>query len=284
MRQHHGKNELFFLSHKAREHGMLGGPNVDLPCGKCLPCRHAQANSWGNRVDHEARLHESSCHLTLTHAPEHYTGDLDKRTVDLFFDRLRISMKRAGLGKLRFFLVGEYGDETERGHFHMVVFGQDFFSWCLDAGFGRDEALHSEKLTRLWGQGHVHVTRFGPGTASYVAAHQWKAFQAEREPFVRYSRNPPIGAEFLRRYHDDFLRNGFVTNGKGVKQVCPKHYFNWKAYKELLQPLKERRREFAAEKKARLRRAGFTQPDLDRANANRLKNLVARSGLKRSMH
>lgn len=258
--------------------------SVELPCGKCLPCRHAKANAWGNRVDQEARMHDSSCHITLTFDPEHYTGELDKRTVDLFFDRLRIAMRRDGLGKLRFFLVGEYGDQTERGHFHMVVFGQDFIEWCADAGMGDEEVLFSEKLSSLWGQGSVRVTRFGPGTAAYVAAHQWKAFQAERKPFVRFSRDPPIGFEFLRQFYDDFLRNGFVTNGKGVKQVCPAHYFNWQAYKDVLQPIKVRRRAFALERKARLEAAGFTDEDFARANRNRLINLVARSGLKRSQH
>lgn len=261
-----------------------GAPNAELPCAKCLACRHAKAGSWANRVHQEARLHEVNVHLTLTYAPEHYTGQLEADDIDLYLDRLRIAMKRAGLPPLRYFLVGEYGDQTERGHFHMVVFGADFAEWSTDAGFDGEQFVVSEKLCRLWGKGHVYVSPFGEGTAAYVAAHQWKAYEAGRKPFMRCSKKPPIGYEFLRRYADDFLRNGFVTDGSGTKQSVPSHYFTWKAFKDYLSPVKAKRRIAARERKERLLKAGFTPEDFERAAENQSINLRARSGLKRSRH
>jgi len=104
--------------------------NVDLtrplkiPCGKCEPCRLHRAGETAKRAYHE--FHTSGfvgMFITLTYDDENIPscGHFDERDIVLFVKRLRkISPKIRTLG------VAEYGENTKRPHFHLLVFGHIF--------------------------------------------------------------------------------------------------------------------------------------------------------------
>ena len=58
-------------------------------------------------------MHESSQFITLTYAPENYpkNGSVSPREMQLFLKRLRRLVEPV---QLRYYLVGEYGDHTQR--------------------------------------------------------------------------------------------------------------------------------------------------------------------------
>ena len=97
---------------------------VVVPCGKCLGCRKAHARQWAIRLVHEAQLHPTSAwFVTLTYddgsLPDN--GSLDPRDLQLFLKKLRRKHRR----KLRYYACGEYGDASDRPHYHLVLYGPE---------------------------------------------------------------------------------------------------------------------------------------------------------------
>lgn len=107
------------------------------PCGKCRHCRLNQRAKKTTRLTLEGKDHEHCLFVTLTYSNEflpvqlydtktgeciagHPLGCLDKRAVQLFLKRLR---KKMSPTPLRIFYAGEYGDEKQRPHYHLVLWG-----------------------------------------------------------------------------------------------------------------------------------------------------------------
>ena len=66
--------------------------------------------------------HERSVFLTLTYSDENLPEDLSisKRHLQLFLKRLR---KQSGRKGIKYFGTGEYGEYSQRPHYHAIVFG-----------------------------------------------------------------------------------------------------------------------------------------------------------------
>ena len=109
---------------------------MEFPCGKCLPCKQNNKKQWIFRLEREQLEAEISTFVTLTYEAEHlpfsYTErgreilsiepTLDYRDVQKFFKRLR---KRHPYNKelpIKYFVVGEYGTENSRPHYHTIIF------------------------------------------------------------------------------------------------------------------------------------------------------------------
>lgn len=112
---------------------------VEIPCGQCIECRLQRSRRWADRCMLELGYHESSYFLTLTYDNDHIpknplidydTGEiyaenatLVKKDLQDFMKRLRRAYEYKGYdNKLRFFACGEYGSQTLRPHFHIIVF------------------------------------------------------------------------------------------------------------------------------------------------------------------
>lgn len=134
----------------------------------------------------ESRLHEFSCFATLTYDEEKYPGQLVPYHTQTWLKRLR---KRLGSERpLRYFLVGEYGDQTERAHYHAALFGVS--------------QLESELVSLSWGHGFIQLGDLTLESAQYIAGYVTKKMTAFDDPrlngrhpeFARMSRRPGIGA------------------------------------------------------------------------------------------
>jgi len=116
-----------------------------------MECRLAYSREWAIRMSHEMQMHDRSCFLTLTYddvnLPRH--GQLVKRDLQLFFKRLR---KLAG--PFRYVACGEYGELKRRPHFHVALFGLDFFSDRIEYGEGirGDKIFVSPTVGLVWGK------------------------------------------------------------------------------------------------------------------------------------
>lgn len=149
-----------------------------------MPCRVNRKRLWSSRLTLETMCHASSWFITLTYAPEFEPpgGTLVPRDVQLFLKRLRLSASEP----LRYYFVGEYGDRTERPHYHAALFG-----------------LSDPNLVEpAWARGHVHIGTLTPDSASYLVSYVTKGLTRPgdsklggRHPeFARMSRHPGIGA------------------------------------------------------------------------------------------
>lgn len=138
----------------------------------------------------ESMLHSDQCFVTLTYEDSKLPSGGNLQPVDavLWLKRLRAAFR----ARLRFFLVGEYGEGTWRPHYHALLFGLPL-------------SVPSEELVKkTWGKGHVQLGDVSEASIRYTCGYALKKLTKSgdlkllgRVPeFVRMSRNPGIGHGF----------------------------------------------------------------------------------------
>lgn len=261
---------------------------IKLPCGKCSGCRLERSRQTAIRLMHEAQLHERTCFITPTYnddylptrqrlassedltarrpprgltsgtskaharenrAHEDEQASLWPRDLTLFTKRLNYSVtERFGKG-VRYYAVGEYGGLTNRPHYHIAVFGEDFaddrqfWKWSKSG-----HALwRSSRLQDLWGMGDVDIGELTFESAAYIARYMMKKVlgtseKAEKmrderyrrtdasgqdywlEPeFNRMSRNPGLGSRWFEAFKNSvYPHDRVVVRGHPCKP--PRYY------------------------------------------------------------
>lgn len=212
---------------------------LELPCGQCIGCRLERSRQWAVRCMHEAQLHRHNAFVTLTYDDSHLplSGSLVYSDFQLFMKRLR---KR--LGRVRFYMAGEYGSENWRPHFHALLFGCEFPDLYYWRTKGRNKLYRSAMLEELWTAGSSEVGEVTFQSASYVARYCMEKVtgdpaamhyavvdprtgeMVQRVPeFNHMSLKPGIGAEWLEKYREDVYPSGLcVVNGRQMRP--PKFY------------------------------------------------------------
>lgn len=256
---------------------------MNIACGQCMGCRLDKAREWATRVTHEASLHRSNAFVTLTYddrfLPE--DGSLSVRAIQLFQKRLR---KSVAPQRLRFFSVGEYGDDTWRPHYHLIVFGHAFnadrFLW--ETSKGGDAYYRSPALEALWPYGHSRIGDVNPQSAAYVARYALKKITGKERAqdhylrphpvtgelhrvipeFARMSTSPGIGAGWLDKFRGDCFPSGFVVID-GEKRPVPKYYVK----RATLTEREQLKRLVAAKRTARAHAADNTPERLEAREA-----------------
>lgn len=160
-------------------------------CGQCMPCRIRRRKLWAHRMMLESLVHGDSCFVTLTTkfvcfgGTHERTATLDPKVTQNWLKRLR---KEIFPRKVRYFLCGEYGEKSERPHYHAAMFGLSRFD--------------SKIIERTWGIGHVYVGDITEASANYIAGYVTKKMTSKDDSrlygrfpeFARMSRRPGIGA------------------------------------------------------------------------------------------
>lgn len=195
------------------------------------------------RLVGESKCHVNNSFVTLTYSDEHYPpdGGLDYRHVQLFFKRLRLAV-----GAFRFFVAGEYGEETGRCHWHALLFGVHFSDRVRYSSLYRESDIlyTSRVLDSAWKLGECKIGDVNYATARYVAKYCLKDYRGAldsgefdrvhlatgeivrvRPPFARMSLRPGIGFPWLEKYWQEVIcHDGVVVNGK-LKRI-PKFYMS----------------------------------------------------------
>lgn len=221
-----GKRGLTFDSRAS-----FSGLPIKIACGQCVGCRLEKSRQWAVRCMHENKMHEVSSFVTLTYDDEHLPagGTLVKRDLQLFMKRLR----KARDEKIRFYACGEYGDRTNRPHYHLLLFNCGFADRRLrKRSAGGHDCYDSAELRELWPAGQNLIGDVTFESAAYVARYVLKKItgpMAEwhysgREPeFTLMSRRPGIGLPFLEKYGDEIYRHdSCIVRGKECKP--PRYY------------------------------------------------------------
>lgn len=237
-RNENGKREITFR----RTEGFGDWKALSLPCGQCIGCRLDNAQSWAIRCYHEAQLHDWSSFITLTYDEEHIpdNNSLKREHLTKFLKRLRKSLNH----KISVFACGEYGDETERPHYHALIFGWDFPDKKFHK-FTKDQEpmFTSEKLERLWSEPKprsLHSERLGQcslgaatfRSASYVARYVSKKitgpkaeehYRGRLPEFATQSLRPAIGLNWIKNNWKEVYPCDFVIC-EGKKMNPPRFY------------------------------------------------------------
>lgn len=201
-----------------------GEPTHWLPCGKCLGCREIQQQQLAIRVQHEARYYEHRHFLTLTYTEEKCPDGLRKDDMQRFWKRLRKNTSE----RIKHLTCGEYGDRTQRPHYHAAVLGlkiDDLKKWD-------SENSTSQTIDRLWGNGIVTVSELTEQRIQYVAGYVLKKAGYRRQtycdedgvelqaPYRDMSKG--LGKQWIEAYATD-LRNGYLQHN-GAKHSIPRYY------------------------------------------------------------
>lgn len=154
----------------------------------------------------ELKNHKTATFATLTYGELPEGASLKPSDVQKFLKRLR---KKGH--EIRYFAVGEYGDVTQRPHYHLVIFGYP------NCDYGRSR--YTKKITsccgpcdeiqETWGLGHVLLGEANEHSLQYVAGYVVKKMTNAKNPkvlewlngrnpeFARMSLKPGIGANSL---------------------------------------------------------------------------------------
>lgn len=226
-----------------------------VPCGRCHYCISNKRKEWSIRLKHEFQSATKASFVTLTYNDFHVpirqapVGDdenmiyeyqvLDKEDLQKYFKRLRkdytqcqnrIQYKhkdgkvsrlvKCGVcvkcrNELRYYAVGEYGERSQRPHYHILFFG-----------IGRNE---SQLLTEKWGKGHIRIDDMNEATINYTTKYmfkkgKWDNYMPEK-PFSLMSRKPPIGHKWLKANRKGKKRALDATVlDNGYKNRMPRSY------------------------------------------------------------
>lgn len=221
-----GKRSLVF--DKRASHS---GIAVQIPCGQCIGCRLQHSLDWAVRCMHEKSSHEVSSFITLTYNDANLPvdGSLDYRHFQLFMKRLR---ERSEF-KFKFYMCGEYGDRTNRPHYHALLFGCDF----SDRTFYRrtksgDRLDTSQLLEDVWQLGFCTVGDVTFESAAYVARYITKKVTGEKAADHYMGRTPEftnmsngIGSAWIAAHgKQTFSHDNIIINGR--KARVPRFYDN----------------------------------------------------------
>lgn len=166
----------------------------------------------------ENLCHSASAFVTLTYAEDMLPAGASLQPVHLqeFLKRLREHCFRKEQKKVRFYGVGEYGDKSERPHYHVLLFG---YQTCL-----RGPSFYTETRTSccsrcdlirdVWGYGHVGLGSVTHQSVRYVCGYITKNMRHRhdvrlkgREPeFARMSLRPGIGYAALDELTQTILK------------------------------------------------------------------------------
>ena len=188
------------MGKKLRYEDLMYEPRVMLiPCGQCIGCRIRQREDWTTRIELEARQwpKEKIWFITLTYDDEHVpgmilkTGELLRKAqyvwkpgeetpesvqtllytdVQKFLKRLRKAYK----AQLRFFCAGEYGEQTARPHYHMILYGWEPTDLKQLYKIHHNGYYTREWMAGIWGMGQIQIAQATPETYRYVAGYVTK--------------------------------------------------------------------------------------------------------------
>lgn len=216
--------------------------SIKIPCGQCRGCRMDNCRQWADRMMMELDHSKKSVFLTLTYNDENLpmrydmtTGEvvntLQKRDLTNFFKRLR---KRFKGKEIRYYACGEYGSNTHRPHYHIIIFGLDLgdFNIIGENGIitsmivlqgrnelGQDYYKCDWLSEEVWKHGFVCLSEVSWRTCAYVARYVKKKDKGlvqdalieryEEPEYAVMSRNPGIGMYYPIDHPDCFDKSKF---------------------------------------------------------------------------
>jgi len=208
---------------RRKQKGPDGSITRVVNCGRCVPCLRKKQIDWCFRLGKELNASESACFLTLTYNDESipFTEggySLVRKDFQDFMKRLR---KHANKTKIKYYACGEYGDKTERPHYHAIIFN-------LPRPF-------EKYVQKAWKHGHIHIGTVTEASIFYTTKYALKGLRRKRSDEVdEYGREPQfqlmsngLGVNYVKQTIVEYLRtNGskLLTVPGGAKKKLPRYY------------------------------------------------------------
>ena len=216
-------------------------------CGRCINCKKAKASSLIARCVAESRMHDDSAFVTLTVSDEKIhgvfpNGSLVHEPFQLWMKRLR---KRLCFSGLKYMMCGEYGELSQRPHYHAIVFGVSPYEYVdsgvVDTRFNTPyrQRYDNPVFQDTWSFGQVYVGTVTPASVAYITGYTLKQDLLGRDSdwyksrdllpeYVKWSRRPGLGWSYFHKFGLDLLdvdRSEFGVSIDG-KRLYAGRYFS----------------------------------------------------------
>lgn len=227
------------------------------PCGKCDPCRQRHASGWGFRIAKEAERMRSAFFVTLTYenAPKQYEvkengkhvgyKQTKRLTADIYHLQKFVKRLRKSQGKteIKYYGVSEYGDETYRPHYHIIILGMDLLRFLGVKQWNQylqGKALLDGKhhfYVDTWALngkyiGNVTISPLTPARVNYTLKYiskgrkipQYKGDDRQREKSIM---SKGIGLCYITpqiyKLHNNDLERQYVVTDESQKIAIPRY-------------------------------------------------------------
>lgn len=238
-----------------------------IPCGNCIGCRLDYSREWANRGFLEAQETKNKNYfVTLTledgyvEIPEEVTtknnitfceedsefewqGTLIPKDIVKFMKALRQEFATKYNHKgIRFMAAGEYGSQTQRPHYHLILFNCPFppeTFYDSKVNWEKDVSWKNTILDKIWKKGFSEITEATWNTIAYVSRYITKkingdyseeeyASRGQIKEFFRTSRNPGIARNYYEKNKEKIYEHDkiLIINKKGSHWVQPPAYFD----------------------------------------------------------
>lgn len=225
-----------------------------------------------------------------------------KKCIKPFIDNLTYHAKtKYGDETPMWFYCGEYGGETKRPHFHMIIFGLHIPAEELKVYENRNGYILYEwiKGAEIWENGFVTVGNFTAETACYVAGYvlkkqstktkNWYYTQQGKIPeYTGQSRYPAIGANYYEKHKHEIYETDeiYIPSAMGVIKLRPTSYYDNKytiENPEKMEHIKAKREEVALQNEFHKMKKTTLSPEEQRkitANTKKRKKELQLAGRK----
>lgn len=225
-----------------------------IPCGHCWACQLNYSAEWATRNMLETLEHDHCYFITLTYDDEHLpileeskikikkdlgdhyefqeitfendgtwiSGSLWPDHVSKFVNSLRKHFEREGITGIKYFYCGEYGTQTLRPHYHMLLYGVPLdlsqnYSYHIDNNF--KEHWKNPLIDKYWKYGMHDIANVEWSSAAYVSRYctkklftgrenAWEYAKIGKEPeFIRMSRRPGIGMSYYNLHKNEIYEH-----------------------------------------------------------------------------
>lgn len=234
---------------KFYDHGLEEAPMqyIQVPCGKCYACLAKKRKDWCMRLEQERKQAISAYFITLTY--QDIMADVNEKgylcvckdTVQKWIKRLRKYVETYSESdiQLRYFLVSEYGTDTHRPHYHVILFNFPpdldiytaiFKTWRRvpsKSFIGIEEVCDSFGAVLL---GIFDIGDVTSASINYVCKYtlsKTKVPEGCTPNFMLCSRRPAIGRNFLENEKMvEYLKRRCdgCYNDHGVIRALPRYY------------------------------------------------------------
>lgn len=217
-----------------------------VPCGHCFECRTAYSNMWSSRMMMEylssdkdkcwflTLSYDDSCIPSVPEGSSVPIHNLEPDDVTKFLKRLRFAVSGSADSDIRYFYSGEYGGQTARPHYHMIIYNLELSDLEVQSQNKNGDLLfRSRWLESIWKKGFIWIGLLSKESCAYVARYNLKKQKDDnliystcnlQKPFCRMSRMPGLGKAYILNHLSDSDTKLYLPKGNVV--LLPKYARN----------------------------------------------------------
>ncbi len=239
-------------------------------------------------------MHDYNSFITLTYNNDHLPEGGSLQKID--FQKFIRALRQKTLVKMRYYMCGEYGGETQRPHYHAILFGYQFPDLTLWNRRRGNQVYRSKILESIWTNGNSEIGEVTFQSAAYVARYVMKKQNGEpakshyaivdrstgeitgnRIPeYTNMSLKPGIGRSWYDKYKNDVFPEDRCVTKDGRTYQTPRYYRELleKEDPELYEELKKIRIEKARDNPDNTKKRLAVREAVQKAKLDRLKRTL----------